>query len=155
MDELSHHRNEISDLTAILSLVTQAAPPDLEENSDRQHFEDCAIDPGTEDERINEAEFDTSFASGNEKVNAMKEAALDRLAEVLARFKTAKGPRVRNKHQLDAKHVTSVIMVEELGESVTFLCAKNEGLDSVDLGFLAKLEGLLRNAAPNGKRSSS
>ncbi|KAI7778293.1 hypothetical protein LA080_002401 [Diaporthe eres] len=45
------------------------------------------------------------------------------------------------KRNSDAKHVTSVIMLEEANsKSATFLCAKNEGLNAADSAFLKKLE---------------
>lgn len=152
MDELSHLQNGISDLTRILSLITRRVPDVEEKDSELPHSDDCEIGLETEDVRMDEAEFDSPFASA--EINAIKRTTLDRLAEALARFKTAKGSQVRNKQHSDAKHVTSVIMVEDSGgKSITFLCAKNEGLDALDLGFLAKLEDLLRNIATNGKRN--
>jgi hypothetical protein len=77
--------------------------------------------------------------------------ALDRLAEALARFKTAKDPRVRRKGNLDAKHVASVVMVEDFDNGgVTIFCSKNEGLDDVDDAFLRSLKDLLEKRSKNG-----
>lgn len=100
------------------------------------------------------AELEVPAASGGAEIDAIKRMTLDRLAEVLARFKMVKGTRVRKKRNSDAKHVASVIMVEDTeAKSATFLCSKNEGLDTVDMHFLKTLEELLQNIILNGKTS--
>ncbi|OTA56229.1 hypothetical protein K449DRAFT_375736 [Hypoxylon sp. EC38] len=155
MNEVSHLRSEIGDLTNILALITKRGP-DFEIDDDTQatkapRFETSKADPEIEDENVGEAEFEAPIALGDVEAHTIKRNALDRLAEVLARFKTAKGSKMRRKHELDAKHVASVIMVEESeGKSVTFLCSKNEGLDVVDMEFLRKLESLLQSIATTG-----
>lgn len=159
MDELSHLQKEISNLTNILSLITKRAP-DFEglDNEPRvselPRSEDRETNTETGDDHVDEAEFEVPVAAEDAEGESIKRKALDRLAEVLARFKTAKGTQVREERNSDAKHVTSVIMLEELGgKSVTFYCSKNEGLDDVDISFLRKLEDLLQNIAVNGKRT--
>lgn len=74
---------------------------------------------------------------------------MDRLAETLARFKTAKDPQARkNGGNRDAQHVASVAMLEDFDHGgVTIFCSKNEGLDSVDETFLGNLKVLLEMTA--------
>jgi hypothetical protein len=151
MDELSLLQKEISDLTNILSFITKTAI-DLEPQVNRlhipelPHFGSCEFDPEKEDLNVDEAEFEIPIASGDAEIGAIKRKTLDRLAEVLARFKTAKGTRKQRERNSDAKHVASVIMVEDTEtKSVTFLCSKNEGLDTVDMHFLQRLDELLQN----------
>ncbi|KAI1875489.1 hypothetical protein JX265_004547 [Neoarthrinium moseri] len=154
MGEVSRLQSEIADLTNLLSLITKRGPG-LEENDDEPQSselpqpENDEFTLETRGEVVDEAEFEAPVASGDVEVDAIKRRALDRLAEVLARFKTAKGSRTRGKQNSDAKHVASVVMVE-YEDTVTFLCAKNEGIDDVDMGFLRMLGKLLCNVAANG-----
>ncbi|PVI00725.1 hypothetical protein DM02DRAFT_707787 [Periconia macrospinosa] len=158
MDELSLLQKEISDLTNILSFITKTAI-DLEGQVNRLHISEPPrsgsreLDLEKEGPDVDEAEFEVPVASGGAEIDAMKRKTLDRLAEVLARFKTIKSTRIKKERNSDAKHVASVIMVEDTeAKSVTFLCSKNEGLDTVDMRFLKKLEELLQNIL-NGKRT--
>lgn len=48
------------------------------------------FDPKTENEHLDEAEFEDSVAPKKAEVYSIKRKTLDRLAEVLARFKMAK-----------------------------------------------------------------
>jgi hypothetical protein len=160
MDELSLLQKEISDLTNILSFITKTAM-DLDGQVNRLHISEMQrsgsreFDPEKEGLDVDEAEFEIPIASGGAEIDAMKRKTLDRLAEVLARFKTAKGTRVQKEQNSDAKHVASVIMVEDTeAKAVTFLCSKNEGLDTVDMHFLRRLNDLLQNIV-NGKRTLS
>lgn len=150
----------ICDLTNVLSLIMKRAP-DFEKEDDDQSTSQCPHsleqDNDLEDkaDHLDEADFEDAIATGDRATGYIKQNFLDRLAEVLARFKTAKGS-VPTKGNSDAKHVASVIMLEDVkGRSATFICAKNEGLDDVDLKFLKKLESLLRNIKNNGKPSPS
>jgi hypothetical protein len=159
MNELSLLQKEISDLTNILSLISKTAV-DLEGQVNRLHISEPLrsdsrkIDNKKEDLDVDETEFEVPIASGVAEIDAMKRRTLDRLAEVLARFKTVKGIRQKEKRNSAAKHVASVIMVEHPeANSVTFLCSKNEGLDKVDMNFLEKLEELFQNIILNGKRT--
>lgn len=159
MDELPLLQKEIYDLTTILSFITPTAV-DLEGQVNSQHNLEPPrsgsheLDLNEEDLEVDEAEFEIPVASGDAEVDAIKRKTLDRLAEVLARFKTIQGAGVRKKWNIDAKHVASVIMVEHAeAKSVTFLCSKNEGLDAVDMHFLKTLEELLQNIISNGKRT--
>ncbi|KAF2019810.1 hypothetical protein BU24DRAFT_341661 [Aaosphaeria arxii CBS 175.79] len=159
MDELCLLQQEISDLTNILSFITETAI-DLDGQVNSLHISEPPrsgsreLDPEKEDLDMDEAELEVLVAGGGAEIDAIKRNTLDRLAEVLARFKTAKGTRVQKKRNRDAKHVASVIMVEDTeAKAVKFLCSKNEGLDTVDMHFLKKLEELLQNIILNGKRT--
>lgn len=159
MDELSRLQRETSDLTNILSLITKTASNLAERDheprvSEQTRPEDDQIDPGTENEHIDEAEFEDPITATDAEVDDIKRKTLDRLAEVLARSKTAKGTQVRQKRNADAKHVTSVIMIDQLEhKSITFILSKNEGFDTIDKNFLRELEDLLQSIASNGTRN--
>ena len=151
MDELSLLQKEISDLTGILSFITKTAI-DLEGQVNRLHIPELScsggpeFDPEKEDQNVDEAEFEVTVASGGAEIDAIKRKTLDRLSEVLARFKTDRGTRKQKERNSDAKHVASVIMVEDTeAKSVTFFCSKNEGLDAMDMHFLERLDELLQN----------
>lgn len=105
-NDLRRLQKETSDLVNILSLVTKKGL-DLGE----WHNEPHASEPeSSADHKIDHAKVDA---------DAIMRNALNRLAEVLARFKTVEGARARGKHNRDAKHVTSVIMVEDTGVNPT------------------------------------
>ncbi|KAM3541224.1 hypothetical protein ARSEF1564_005849 [Beauveria bassiana] len=161
MNELVDLQKEVSALVGILSFITRRAA-DLCQ-SDEEEEERTAESPfstqehGCEleeaDESVDENEFEAFIPSGDqEDVESIKHSALDRIAEVLARFKTAQGrvAAVEQRNQ-DAKHVTSVMMVED-ASAATFFCAKNEGLDEDDVEFLRKLEQVYQRIAASGKR---
>lgn len=152
MEELLLLNKEIADLTSLLSLLFKR-PPNLEErvetlqssksdiSPDPTSFEDNEVEADWGTTYVEETEFEDERASGEAALNALKRKALDRLAEALARFKTAKDPRSRRKGNLDAKHVASVVMVEDFDNGgVTIFCSKNEGLDDVDDAFLRSLK---------------
>ncbi|KAK4089361.1 hypothetical protein Purlil1_6350 [Purpureocillium lilacinum] len=67
-------------------------------------------------------------SSEDAQLSKLKDELVDRLSETLARFKSPPSPANQ-----DAKHVSSVILIESAEHNtVTFLCAKNEGLDEQD-----------------------
>ena len=162
MDGFHELYKEVSALTILSSLAFKRAPdfegrndtPRISDNSDihgdPQSFDE--LDVGNEDE----AEFDDEVATGNTETAhvTLKRRALDRLAEILARFKSGGNAATRGKSRnLDAKHVASVAMVEDLiHERVVIYCSKNEGLDGDDRRFLEKLQELLRNTSGKGMR---
>lgn len=147
----------ICDLTNVLSLIMKRGPDlgykdDEAPTSNSSHSIERDIDLEEKEEHLDEAEYEDAVALGDAAASDIKQNFLDRLAEVLARFKTAKGSGDTKKRNSDAKHVTSVIMLEEAkSKSATFLCAKNEGLDAADSAFLKKLECLLKDIKDNGK----
>jgi hypothetical protein len=106
-------------------------------------------DDDVEEAHLDEAELESGVISEEATADsALKKRALDRLAEVLSRFKTAKCPPARTKSgNLDAKHVASIVLIEDLERGrATFVCSKNEGLDAIDGKFLWQLKGLLERA---------
>ncbi|KAM3499954.1 hypothetical protein MY10362_006830 [Beauveria mimosiformis] len=144
MSKLIDLQKQVSAPVGILSFITGRAA-DL-----------CQSDE--EEERAAESPFSTrkhgcELEEADESVDETEfEDALDRIAEVLARFKTAQGKAaaVEQRNQ-DAKHVTSL---EDASDSTaTFFCAKNEGLNEDDVEFLRKLEQVYRRIAASGKRT--
>ncbi|KAL4942773.1 hypothetical protein BDV06DRAFT_235213 [Aspergillus oleicola] len=146
MERYSDLRNEIRYLTALTSLLFKR-PPEPEKPQRAR---------GDDNNEYDEAEFEDELATpdAEEALGLLKRKALDRLAEVLAGFKTGhqqnnqKGKKTKDKttRSVDAKHVTGVVMVEN-ADCVTIVCAKNEGLDEVDEVFLHRLGGLLEGIA--------
>ena len=159
MDELSHLQKEISGLTIILSLITKTAinfqeQDDPMRQSGRPSTEDSEVDLEMENKHLDEDEFEQSIVAEVAEVNAMKRKTLDRLAEVLARTKTARSAQTPQKRNVDAKHVTNVIMIEDLkAESATFIFSTNEGFDAADESLLERLESLLQSIASNSKQN--
>jgi hypothetical protein len=77
----------------------------------------------------------------------LKNQFLDRLAEILARFKATS----RRNPGRDAKHVSAAMMVRyETGDHVKIFCAKNEGLDQEDILFLEEWKSLMEGVARKG-----
>ena len=161
MEELPLLNKEIADLTSLLSLLFKR-PPNLGERVDTLQrsnsdispdptiFKDNEVEADWGTAYVEETEFEDEGASGEAALNALKRKALDRLAEALARFKTAKDPRARRNGNRDAQHVASVVMVEDFDNGgVTIFCSKNEGLDDVDETFLRSLKVLLEMTSKN------
>ncbi|KAL4799534.1 hypothetical protein BDV19DRAFT_385301 [Aspergillus venezuelensis] len=144
--------NEIRYLTAFISLFFFKRRPVLVEPQGVQGDEssylhrDDQLNDIDDDETEFEDEDDSDITNYNQSLLLLKMKALDRLAEALARFKIGphndhreeKKSKGKPKENLDAKHVTGVVMVEDT-DSVTIVCAKNEGLDEVDKVFLHRL----------------
>ncbi|KAI0476856.1 hypothetical protein F4859DRAFT_521444 [Xylaria cf. heliscus] len=145
MDEHSNLQVEVVDLVNMLSLILNRGL-DLQTGSSPP-LEHLAT-------AVDEMEFERPLASIDAEVNYIKRKTLDRLAEMLARFKKPNAPRSRRKNSA-AKHVTSAVMVEDpTGKAVTIFCAKNEGLDDADKRFLTELETLLQQVAMTKEESS-
>ncbi|KAE8333006.1 hypothetical protein BDV39DRAFT_74223 [Aspergillus sergii] len=165
MDKYSSLYKEIHSLTALTSLIFQR-PPDGIGCGEFGNDEPSSKKPEQgSDEELDKLPDETDFeddVTPDDSTTALvllKRRSLDRLAEVLARFKTRKtGRHGRGKKKdanLDAKHVTSVAMVEDSTlQCVTFLCAKNEGLQGEDEVFLERLCELLTSILKNGQRQT-
>ncbi|KAB8212137.1 hypothetical protein BDV34DRAFT_208601 [Aspergillus parasiticus] len=159
MDKYSSLYKEIHSLTALTSLIFQRPPDGIDYGDLSKEPE-----PGPDEELDklpDETDFEDEVTTGDSitALILLKQRSLDRLAEVLARFKTRKtGRHGRGKKKdanLDAKHVTSVAMVEDSTlQRVTFLCAKNEGLEEEDEVFLERLCELLTSILKNGQRQT-
>jgi hypothetical protein len=81
--------------------------------------------------------------------NVLRDKFLDRLAEVLARFKDA--PKANNRQAY--KHIASAYMEEQEEKSVTVIIAKNKGLDKVDQKYLEQLSQFLQDISQKGKNA--
>lgn len=164
MEDASQLCKKISDITALLALTFDRAPV-LEENDEAHTATVDDVDPASaaltesdiaidDNEGINEAEFEKEPVSEEASLDALKRRALDRLSEVLARYKAAQGPGTSGNGNLSAKHVASVVMMEDTSAGcVTLFCSKNEGLDNVDTEFLADLKELLEGIAKDERES--
>ncbi|PIG81966.1 hypothetical protein AARAC_002228 [Aspergillus arachidicola] len=162
MEKYSSLYREIHSLTALTSLIFQR-PPDGIDYSEFGNEKPSSKEPEQgSDEELDKLTDETDFedeVTTSDPTTALillKQRSLDRLAEVLARFKTRKsGRHGRGKKKdgnLDAKHVTSVAIVEDSTlQRVTYLCAKNEGLVGEDEVFLGRLCELLTSILKNGK----
>ncbi|KAL2829415.1 hypothetical protein BDW59DRAFT_170460 [Aspergillus cavernicola] len=156
MDDHSRLYEEIRSLTSLIYLDSKRSgnstkyrhtPPvaDGKVHSNSASPDVCVIEDDDDGiEPLDETESEERFSTDNATValTALKRQALDRLAEK----KRVEGAN------LDAKHVTSVVMVEDKKEDnkeerLVILCSKNEGLDKVDEAFLRELGRLLQEAS--------
>ncbi|KAJ6131371.1 hypothetical protein N7523_001831 [Penicillium sp. IBT 18751x] len=160
MAEFSRLYKEVSDLTNVISLITQRSPY-LEEDGyalgipdgpDSLSFEEPESSDDEGDELVKETEFEDETAAGDPKAtfDALKRIALDRLAEVLARFKTTRTQKIQK--GLDARHVASVALMEDYNNRrVVIFCSKNDGIDAADETFLGKLVKILKLISEKGE----
>ncbi|KAI0393944.1 hypothetical protein F5Y17DRAFT_430356 [Xylariaceae sp. FL0594] len=146
MDKRRNIQLEVSNLVNLLSLILNSG---LGLGGDSRGSSSHLDPPAT---KFDESEFERPLAPVDADAFDIRRRTLDRLAEMLARFKDnpgskSRGSKSRNKN-LAAKHVTSVTMVEDLTtKTLTIYCAKNSGLDVADGRFLEKLEIWLREVA--------
>ncbi|KAH6871402.1 hypothetical protein B0T10DRAFT_466691 [Thelonectria olida] len=142
----------------ILILLLERAPDLAERNNAADgdkvtcssSFEDGNIGS---DERINhvdETEVECEVATRDMALDDPKRRAMDRLAEVFARFKTASDMGKRENRNSIAKHVSSVAMIEESDSGRGSICSKCGGLNEVDEKSLKSLRQLLESVAGNG-----
>lgn len=156
-DELSHLQSQISDLTAVLSLIMKTASGLQEQDgqlrgSGKVFPDDPETDHEMDNENLDEDDFEDPIVNKAAEDDAVKRKTLDRLAEVSARTKTTRDNRMPRKRNVDAKHVTSVVLFEDpTGKFATFIFSKNGGFDGVDKDLLSRLETLLRSTASNGE----
>ncbi|KAL1610746.1 hypothetical protein SLS60_002416 [Paraconiothyrium brasiliense] len=128
-----------------------------DEDPDEKYFSSIAEDDEENVDLEDLEYFEDEAATGNpstpkeKRIVAIKKILLDRLAEILARFKSS--PKTKN-HHLDAKHVCATMLREHKGaQCLQILCAKNEGLDAVDKQFLNDWTELM--AAIAGKEKAT
>lgn len=157
MNELVDLQQKISYLVSILSFISPRGE-NLDHSDDEQRISDPPCSPeeehnlGTTYKSADEVDFEAPIISGEENVKRIQSNTLDLLAEVLAKFKTAKGGDTSDDASRDAKHVTSLMMVENSSDdTVRFFCTKNESLDSEDARFLQNLEHLYQGKVMKGK----
>ena len=108
-------------------------------------------EPGDEIDSSEDGDVDSQL---DPDPGTLRNKVLDRLAETLARYKT--DPREKENTGLDAKHVSSTMMVvDEQRERIKIFCSKNEGLDqradNIDLEFLDRWKVCMEAVAKNGK----
>ncbi|KAJ6782312.1 hypothetical protein PWT90_09022 [Aphanocladium album] len=149
MHEISDLQKEICDLVRILSFITPRATDfehDRIRTAEPPGRHEPEYEPDVVDEVVDENELEDMLVPGGKEIECIKSDALDRIAEILAKFKTKKGTTTSNDRHRDAKHVTSVIMVENTSNrTAKFFCAKNEGLDENDGQLLQALEQLYQS----------
>jgi hypothetical protein len=168
MEPYTRLQVEIRYLTALIALIFKRPPESVERQpesveivGDSEPVTESPVDEDSEDNEIlmpfDETEFEDEPGTPSAQIllDALKRKALDRLAEVLARFKTPRTHRQADvsghntREHLDAKHVTAVVLVEDVN-SVAIVCAKNEGVDPEDVNFLQGLGEMLKKISRQG-----
>lgn len=146
------HRN-LDDAICLLASIPDR-PPDPE-GLNQEESEASDMDRNSESDLYDEISDDDieyptvldTNSKGDQYLTELKNQFLDRLAEILARFKT--NPKA--KKSKDAKHVSATMMAcHEAKESVKIFCAKNEGLDHEDRKFLSEWKQHMENIAKKG-----
>ena len=141
----------------VLSLITRR-PLDLDKSvaeKGSSRCEDGADEPENEAEIEQDRDIDGQMDLDS---RTLRSKFLDRLAETLARYKT--DPRDTTKSGLDARHVSSTMMViDERLKKAKIFCSKNEGLDqeaeNEDTAFLARWRGCMEGVARKGESLSN
>ncbi|CAJ2510755.1 Uu.00g063800.m01.CDS01 [Anthostomella pinea] len=134
---------ELRDAICVLASLTPTAPSD---STGVEGFEEGFNISERDTTDIDIGEPDGQFAanSDEERLQKLKDELVDRLSEMLARFKSPRKTALK-----DAKNVSSVILLEAADQSsVTFICARNEGLDKQDKRvFLPEWKQLMEEMA--------
>lgn len=146
------HRN-LDDVTCLLATIPDR-PPDPEglnhegsEASDLDRKSESDLYDESSDDDIGVPTGSETTSKSDQYLTELKDQFLDRLAEILARFKT--DPKA--KKSKDAKHVSATMMAcHEAKESVKIFCAKNEGLDHEDRKFLSEWKQHMEDIAKKG-----
>jgi len=158
--------NDLNIAISALGLITRRAPH-LERILASQGQGTASSDPGPAEtqpedaqELAPEAEIDGTEDDGDMEgelgpdPRTLRNKVLDRLAEVLAGYKT--DPRSKEADAtLDARHVSSTMMhVDERFGRVKIFCSKNEGLDQQgelgDTQFLGRWKVCMEDFAKKG-----
>ena len=136
----------LEDAVCLLALITKREP-ELEQTS--TPFQGLHEDDGAELDGVEEVGMLSDIDVDRDEqqyLNELRSKLLDRLAETLARFKT------KDKSSLDAKHVTSTMMVLDKERRTTkIICTKNEGLDKFDRRYLKRWKACVKNVAAKGE----
>ncbi|GAB1315563.1 hypothetical protein MFIFM68171_05773 [Madurella fahalii] len=137
---------------SVLALVTRRPP-----NLDRLPTEEIlpshgGLEPDDKLDIVEDAGRDMDIQVDPD-LRTLRNKLLDRLAEILARYKT--DPKDKGKAGLDARHVASTMMiVNEASRRVKIFCSKNEGLDQEDdngdVEFLARWRICMEGIAKKG-----
>lgn len=116
--------------------------------------DNAALGGGYPEEDLEDVEVISAEDMKERNPNALRNKVLDRLAEILARYKS---DRTVNKGPiLDPKHVSSTMMIiDEENNKVKILCAKNEGLDqhnsTDDTDFLNSWKACMERISREGR----
>ncbi|KAF2753834.1 hypothetical protein EJ05DRAFT_514760 [Pseudovirgaria hyperparasitica] len=153
-------QDDIHDAVCLLALVRQRGP-DIgvgNQNNDQGQegvaYSDSASDVtgGSNDDGCDQLYSSSPDHHDGQHLDALRNKLLDRLAEVLARYKKSN----HASGSCDSKHVASTMMVlDQDKEGVNIVCSKNEGLDQTDLAFLRDWTKLMMEISQTGKASSS
>lgn len=135
----------------LLALVTKGSPDSEEAAQGTQTIdsdEDSpydSVDDNLDD--LDDPAMLSTDADPEENLTEMGNQFLDRLAEILARFKAKPGTKPKQ----NAKHVCATMMVRyETENYVKIFCAKNEGLDREDILFLEEWRSLMEDVSRKG-----
>ncbi|KAJ5218579.1 uncharacterized protein N7498_000678 [Penicillium cinerascens] len=147
---MSMYQN-LEDAICLMALTPYRLPSLEESTRDTETTENDKVSlSDSNDEEYNDLEDPTVLGTDpeHEKYGIdLKNQFLDRFAETLARFKTDPKTKTRN----DAKHVSATMMVcHEAEKHVKIFCAKNEGLEEEDEGFLSRWKLRMETIARKG-----
>ena len=110
-------------------------------------------DGDTQDVEIEELsdsdDYDIEGIKGADQALLLNKA-LDRLAEILSRYKS--DPSSRKLRKLGPSHVAgTLLMIPQNGKPTKILCSKNEGLDDKDKVFIRNWADCMQLIAANGE----
>lgn len=160
---VKHHDLLLEQLYPSICLLILLAerPPDLQEMvSDHEGvlvkntIDNADNEDGYPEDDLEDMELISTETIEKRDPKALLNKLLDRLAEILARYKSDR--KVQKGNIPDPKHVSSTMMVvDEKHNKVKILCAKNEGLDqdnsTDDTDFLGSWNASMERIATQGK----
>ncbi|KAJ5762769.1 hypothetical protein N7533_001450 [Penicillium manginii] len=137
----------------LLALVTKGSPGSEEAAQFTQAIDSDANSPhdsvDDDSDDLDDLAMLSPDADPEDNLTEMGNQFLDRLAEILARFKAK--PGTKSKQNVNAKHVCATMMVRYKTENcVKIFCAKNEGLDREDELFLEDWRSLMEDVSRKG-----
>ena len=123
------------------------APASLEEGEDARTN---SVSSNSNDGEDGIEELDETDDYDDGEIVLLVNKVLDRLAEVLSRFKS--DTLSRKSKKLGPSHVSSILMIYPKDKRPTkILCSKNEGLDNKDEAFIKNWANCMEAIALNGK----
>jgi hypothetical protein len=153
-------QNNLHAAICLLKLIT-ARPANLDElliDVKEPVAENTSSSDEAEDdtEGLEDIEISSTDDEKNRDLGTLQNKVLDRLAEILARYKS--NPKGGKGSILDPKHVSSTMMIMYGEENrVKILCAKNEGLaqgnSTDDIDFLNSWKACMERISRAGKLS--
>jgi hypothetical protein len=108
-------------------------------------------DSETSNDESSQGSFEKPAGDGTSTLEQtiLRDKFLDRLTEILARYKDDRDAKIRQAN----KHIASAYMEEHEGENVEVFIAKNEGLCPTDIAYLKALGGFLQEITQKSKAS--